>query len=539
MSVAVFFVAVSLLGLRFWLRATTPTPAVGGSYTEGLIGAPRFINPVLAQGSDADRDLTALVFSGLLKNTGDGTLAPDLAESVSVSEDQKVYTVQLRDTLVWHDGEPLTMDDVLYTIKTIQDPAIKSPLRPSFAGVKIQQLDRNIISFTLKDPFPSFLSALTVGIIPEHVWYSIPPAQAQLAEINLKPIGSGVYRFKSITKDSNGGIRSISLTRNDSYYGKVPFLKDLTFKFYGDVPTAVEALKNKNVEGLGFVPLEYQPELASLKTITLLELNLAQYTALFFNPERNEALKDKNIRRALTISIDRDRIIREALGNNAVPIDAPIIPGFTETNDIVIPYDTAQAMKLLDESGWKLPTATSSTRFKKDTELKIELTTVDQAQNQKALELIKQNWEALGVAANITVIPKEKIKKEIIEPHAYQALLFGQIINSPQDTYAFWHSSQNRHPGNNLSLLANKDIDSSLEQIRNASDTALIPQLYEKFVQKLAEEQFAVFLYSPNYLYPLSKKIQGVGSSFRIAAPSDRFASISSWYIETKRRLKH
>lgn len=537
-GMAIFGIAVILLMSRFWLQATVPTPAVGGSYTEGLIGSPRFINPVLAQGSDADRDLTALVFSGMLKNTGDGTLEPDLADSVAVSDDQKVYTVHLRDDLMWHDGEPLTIDDVLYTIKTIQDPAVKSPVRPSFAGVETNRVDDRTISFTLKEPFPSFRSALTVGIIPEHVWYSIPAAQAQLAEVNLKPIGSGPFRFKSLTKDSNGSIRSIALARNDGYYGKLPFIKELQFKFYGDVPTAVEALKNKNVEGLGFVPLEYQTELAVLKTISLLELNLAQYNALFFNPERNEALKDKNVRKALTISIDRDRIIREILGDNAVTVDAPIIPGFTETSDIMVPYDIEQAKKMLDDGGWKFPTATSTARFKKDTELTVEFTTVDQPQTEKALELIKANWETIGVAATIRVVPKEKIKKEVIEPRGYQALLFGQIISSAQDTYAFWHSSQNRHPGNNLAIFANKDIDSYLEQIRNASDPALVPGLYEKFVQKLAGEQFAIFLYSPNYLYPISKKIHGVASTFRITAPADRFATISSWYIDTKRRLK-
>ncbi|MBI4090801.1 MAG: peptide ABC transporter substrate-binding protein [Candidatus Komeilibacteria bacterium] len=537
-SVSIVFVALVLLGGRFWLRVTIPVPAVGGSYTEGLIGSPRFINPVLAQGSDADRDLTALVFSGILKNTSDGTLEPDLAESIVVSDDQKVYTVRLREKLTWHDGEPLTIDDVLYTIKTIKDPAVKSPVRASFAGVETDRIDDKTISFTLKEPFPSFRSALTVGIIPEHVWYSIPSAQAQLAEVNLKPIGSGPFRFRSITKDSNGSIRNIALARNDSYYGTLPFIKELLFKFYGDVPTAVEALKNKNVEGLGFVTLEYQTELAALKTISLLELNLAQYNALFFNPERNDALKDKGVRKALTISIDRDRIIREILGDNAVTVDAPIIPGFTETNDIVVPYDVEQAKKLLEESGWKFPAATSTTRFNKDAALAIELTTIDQPQNENALELVKESWESIGVATTIRTIVKEKIKKEVIEPRAYQVLLFGQIINSAQDTYAFWHSSQNRHPGNNLAPFANKDIDASLEQIRNASDPALVPGLYEKFVQKLAEEQFAIFLYSPNYLYPISKKIHGVASTFRITTPADRFATISSWYIATKRRLK-
>ena len=355
-ALLVFIIASALLGGRVWLRVTTAAPKSGGSYMEGLIGVPRFINPLLASSNDTDRDISSLVFAGLFRIDHTGGLVPDMADSISVSEDQKVYTIALKENLTWHDGEPISADDIVYTIHAIQDPALKSPLRITFTGIEIAPIDRKTIMFTLQRPFPSFLSALTVGILPEHIWYSIPTAQAHLAEYNIKPIGSGKYKFKSLTKDSTGVIRSMSLQRFDEFHGARPYIDELTFKFYSDFPTALEALQNKNVEGLSFLPISYQGALKDSKNIELKRLTIPQYNALFFNPEHNALLKDRVIRSALARAVDRDRIVREALGANGTAIMAPLIPGFdgdmTESNKLG--YDPESAKTILDAAGWKL-----------------------------------------------------------------------------------------------------------------------------------------------------------------------------------------
>ena len=538
-ALLVFIIASALLGGRVWLRVTTAAPKSGGSYMEGLIGVPRFINPLLASSNDTDRDISSLVFAGLFRIDHTGGLVPDMADSISVSEDQKVYTIALKENLTWHDGEPISADDIVYTIHAIQDPALKSPLRITFTGIEIAPIDRKTIMFTLQRPFPSFLSALTVGILPEHIWYSIPTAQAHLAEYNIKPIGSGKYKFKSLTKDSTGVIRSMSLQRFDEFHGARPYIDELTFKFYSDFPTALEALQNKNVEGLSFLPISYQGALKDSKNIELKRLTIPQYNALFFNPEHNALLKDRVIRSALARAVDRDRIVREALGANGTAIMAPLIPGFdgdmTESNKLG--YDPESAKTILDAAGWKLAEG-ASVRTKDETELAVRITTIDQDANIQAANIIRENWEAVALKASVDVISRDRIRKDIIEPRAYEILLFGQIITSGPDIYALWHSSQNLHPGNNLSVLANKDVDQTLETLRNTTDKAAQTELYQKFIDKIAEEAFGIFLYNPQYLYPISRSIHGTENLTRIAVPADRFASISDWYVKVSRNLK-
>ncbi len=537
-SIGVLVLALAALTVRVWFRMTEPAPKVGGTYIEGLVGSPRFINPLLAPGNDVDRDVSSLLFSGLLKNDAEGKLVPDLAQTITVSEDHKVYTVALREDLVWHDSEPLTTDDIVYTIKTIQDPAFKSPLRSSFATVETQRIDDRRVSFVLKESFPSFLSALTVGIIPEHIWYSIPPAQSHLAEANIKPIGSGAYQFKTLTKDTNGSVRNITIVRNERYHGVKPYIREITFKFYADFASAIEALKNKNVGGLGFLPLEYKGEVAANKAVEIKQLNLSQYTALFFNPEKNGLLKDKTVRKALALAIDRDRIVREALQENGAAIMAPLVPGmsYDGSDKDTGTYNPAEAARLLDESGWKR-TETSTVRIKDEVKLAVTLTNLDQRESTLAAAIIKENWNALDIETEVYTVPKNQ-RKDIIEPRNYQILIFGQLIASLQDLYAFWHSSQNRHPGLNLSVFANKDIDGALQALRSASDLTVQRDLYGKFQKKLNEETFAIFLYNTQYLYPISKKIKGTERLQSIASPSGRFTGIANWYLKTTRQIK-
>lgn len=537
-KITICVIAIGLLGVRFYWNNTTPVAAVGGSYTEGLVGSPRLINPLLTASSEADRDLTTLLFAGLLKINASGTLEPDLAEQYSVSEDQKEYTITLRDSLYWHDNEPLTLDDVIYTIETIQNPAFQSPLRSAFAGISLTTLDAKTLIIKLPAVSPSFPSTLTTGIVPKHIWYPIPTAQASLAEANIKPIGAGPYKFESLTKYTNGTVRQMNLTKHVRYHGGQPFIEKIIFKFYADSESAIDALKNKNVEGIGFLPVTYQAELEGTRGTTLHFLDLPQHRALFFNPEKNEALKEKSIRKALALSIDRERIVNEALGGNGKAVVSPVAPGLVSTmDDVASPYKPDEAIQLLNDARFTL-SEESSVRKKDDTELTITITTIDQRENIDVATLIQEGWQDIGVATDIVLVDRQEIRKNTIEPRNYEVLLFGQITTSAEDIYAFWHSSQIRHPGNNLSVLANKDIDATLQELRGTANEADRNALFTTFSGKLNEEAFAIFLYTPTYIYPVSEKVRGMDDVQYIPLPSYRFSTISNWYIKTKRQWR-
>ena len=341
------------IGGRFYFTNFLPTPVSGGEYTEGLIGAPQFVNPLLSQTNDVDSDLSRLLFSGLLRYDKDLNLVPDLATEYTINEDQTVYEFKLREDATWHDGTPLTADDVVFTILSIQDPEFKSPLLVSLRGIEIEKVDVYTVRFILPESFRSFLETMTFGILPEHIWGTVPAINANLTEYNLKPIGSGPWIFESLSKDRLGNIKAMKLARNEDFYGQVPFIKELTFKFYPDFITGVAALKNHSVEGLSFLPKELKKDLNG-SAPSVYSFHLPQHTTLFFNQSQNINLKADKVRQALAQSIDRSLILSEALQLEGELIDGPIPPGYLgyHPNLATIEFTPESAADLLTSAGW-------------------------------------------------------------------------------------------------------------------------------------------------------------------------------------------
>lgn len=531
----IIFVCLIVLGVTTYFRNTKEAPAFGGEYTEGLVGSPRYLNPLLAQTNDIDLDLSSLIFSGLFKHNQNLELVPDLASSYEISADGKVYTIYLRKDAKWHNGENFTADDVVFTLDMIHNPEFRSPLLPIFRGIKLEKIDDYTVKFTLLEPYAPFLENLTFGILPGHLWANIPPANANLAEYNIKPIGTGPFQFKSLTKDKSGNIRSYTLASDETFYDQKTYLKKITFKFYPDFESAVEALKSKEIEGLSYLPKEFKGTIKN-KDLQYYSFNLPQYTALFFNPKNNDNIKDKIIRQALANGIDRNKIISEALKGDGQKIDSPILPNFLGFNPDIKKYnfDPDAANSLLDQAGWKLA---DGKRMNKNKQLELTLTTVDQTEDSSAAEIIKKDWEALGIKVNLQIIPTGQIQKDIIEPRNYQIFLYSEIIGADPDPFPFWHSSQISNPGLNLAIIPDRNIDQLLEEARKTNNIEERKLKYIQFQNILAENVPAIFLYNPIYTYITSKDIKGINLS-RIIMPSDRFAEIEKWYINTKRAWK-
>lgn len=535
-TLIIFLLATFTLTTRIYFNHSELKPDFGGTYIEGLIGSPNLINPLLAS-SDVDRDLVRLLFAGLMKFDEQGNVVPDLAASFTIDPEQTTYTFTLRDDLYWHDGMPILADDIVFTIEKIKNPEFKSPLKSSFNGISVSRLNDQTVQFVLNEPFAPFLSIMTVGILPEHLWYSIPNFGAQLAELNKKPIGSGPYKFKSLVKETNGNIKNYILESYDKYHLGQAYIDELTLKFYPDFEVAAAALQNKNVDGLIYLPKSYKETIKN-KEVTFKNLHSPQYTAIFFNPEKKALLNDLKFRTALAASVDKDKILNEAINNDGQVIHSPILPdsfGYDpELKDEA--FDPNKASVMLDELGWK---KIENEQFRKKGEeiLTLKLSTVDQAENVKAATIIKDGWEAIGIKTDLDIIAKDKIRTDLIEPRNYEVLVFGEIININSGPYSFWHSSQIKHPGLNLSVLSNKDIDTYLENIRQNPSKDLQQSLYKDFQSKLSALHFAIFLYNPTYTYPVSRQLKGLENLNFVNLPADRFSNINSWYIKTKRKL--
>lgn len=537
----IIIVSGSMIGINWYRNASKILPAIGGEYIEGVVGTPKLINPILAQANEVDQDLSRLIFSGLLKQKGN-TLIPDLAESYSVSTDNLTYTFILRKNALWHDGTPFNTQDVIFTVRAIQNPEYKSLLYNTFSGVRISQIDDYAISFTLSQPFAPFPSLLTFGILPQHIFENIPPATAHLADFNIKnPVGTGPFQIKSLTKDSRGVIKGYTLAKNSNFYSQPPFIGQVTFKFYPDIQSAIEALNNKNIDGISNVANKYH-DLITEKNAVFLSFSLPQYTAIFLNGKSNKALGSIAIKKALTFALNRNDIVRKVLNSQGEVIYGPILPGSIGYNPELEEniYDPKKAETLLQEDGWKKtndPDQNKPALWRKENEiLTINLTTIDNPQTRAAASLVAQYWQDIGIAVKLTIISKEQLLDDVLKTRNYDALLFGNDLGNDPDPYAFWHSSQRDYPGVNLSLYRNEKVDALLEEARKISDPGERAKKYIEFQEILAKDIPAIFLYNPTYPYVINKKIKGI-SITRIITPADRFNEIEKWYIKTKRTL--
>lgn len=540
-------VAIILSGagwVWYWyVQNTTVIPRYGGNYSEALAGEPQFINPILISTNDVDRDLSVLIYSGLMKYDTEGNTVPDLAEKYEVSEDGLTYTFYLRKDVKWHDGEPFNADDVLFTVNAILNPDYGSPLRLSWQGINAEKRDDYTVVFKLPKPHFQFLDKTTLGILPRHIWSAVDPKNINLADANLKPVGTGPFVFNKFTKDKLGNIISFSLNANEKYYNGRPYIDTMELYFYEDENAALDAYKKGETMGLSYVSPKNRDQAATYNT-EIHKLKIPKYFSVFFNQSRNKALADKNVRAALLYAADKDEIISAIFKNNAAPVDSPVLPWLSSYNDNVKKYEFSDemAVKIFEDNGWKDKNGDGIREKivgtdKEPTNLEITLVTSDFTDHVQAGEILKKQWSAIGVKVNLENYVIDELKQKIIKQRKYDALLFGEVLSQNPDPYVFWHSSQKKDPGLNLSAYDDKTADQLLETARQAKSSGENEAALKKFQEVIMDDAPALFLYSPDYLYAVSKKVKNIGVK-NINVPSRRFSGIEKWYIETQRIKK-
>lgn len=534
---------IAMIAFLYWVGAlylanTEQVPEAGGAYTEGVAGQPRYVNPILSQTSDADADLVRLVFCGLYSYDATGKLRPEVAESLEVSEDGKVYTARLKQGVFFHDGNEVTADDVAFTVQAIQSPANKSPLRQNWQAVDVRVVDRYTIVFELKKAYFGFPENLTVGILPKHLWSDISADKFILADYNLAPIGCGPYRYADATRDSNGNILEYTLTAFEKYAGGAPYISKLTFRFYPDESGLIDAYLRKEVMGMQGISAEGADRLSERKSTEMREIATPRSFAVFFNQTTSVGLAFDEVRQAINTGTDRQAIIDTVLGGRGTEARGPFLPFMTEfAADLAWPaYDRDAANRLLDEKGWGRNA--DGIREKGDTKLMIDMYVPDWPELVKTSEVLKAQWKELGIELNPIVMSPGDLQRNTVQTREYQALLYGEQPMLDQDPYSFWHSTQKREAGLNLAQFDDQEADDALAQAREALDPEKRHELYRKFQEIYLRELPALFLFSPSYLYVTDGTVQGMGVE-KMNSSSDRFGDAAQWYIHTDRVWKH
>jgi peptide/nickel transport system substrate-binding protein len=540
-TVLVGVFALSALMLLFNVNEAfmVEVPAQGGTLREGVVGTPRFINPVLAI-RDADRDLSSLVYSGLLRSNGKGELVGDLAKSYTISEDGLVYTFILKDNLKFHDGAPVTADDVEFTIQKAQDGLLKSPRRANWEGVTIEKVNQKQIKFILKKPYSPFIENTTIGILPKHIWKSVDADEFSFSNYNVEPIGSGPYRIEKIERDSGGLPSSYELTPFKDYAGNIPHIEHIVLAFYPNEKALVEGYIRGEIESLSSISPE-EAEILRQRGVRIERAPLPRVFGIFLNQNQAPVFINQEVRTALDMSLDKKRIVNEALFGYGTPIASPIAPGLITGNGTTskVVYDPEGARALLEKNGWKLnANGILEKKTKKDTSLlQFSIVTSNAPELKRAAEIAKEEWGKLGAQVTLKFFDIGDLNQSSIRPRKFDALLFGEIIGRDLDLFAFWHSSQRNDPGLNIAMYVNSRVDKLLEEARTTSDKDMRIEKYRQFEEIISKEVPSIFTYAPDFIYIVPPKLKGFALG-QITTPDNRFENVSEWYINTDKVWK-
>lgn len=522
---------LGLLAHTAYSRTTVVVPDFGGTYIEGVAGNPRYINPLLCHYNTVDRDLAALIFSGLTMANERGEIVPDLATDWQISDDNLVYTFHLRDGVRWHDGVPFTANDVLFTINAIQDPDFQGlpALADLWRTVSVETPDAHTIRFTLQEPFAPFLDYTTIGILPAHLLADVPARLLPDSQFNAQPIGTGPFELAEISAEH------ALLQANIQYYRQRPLLDKIEFRFYPDYQSIVQAYQRGEVHGICRVLPEQLEAVSRDETLTLYTAPLSGYTLVFLNLDR-PFFQDARVRQALLWATDRQGIVDRLLNGQGIVAHSPIMPSsWAYKSDVFkYTYDPAKAEALLNEAGW-LDADRDGVREKEGTRLEFALLTNDDPTRVRIIEELARQWKQIGVKAIPQTAGVAGIVRDFLIPRQFDALLYAwQGFPPDPDPYPQWHVSQIGEDGQNYCGYNNDAANLVMEEARVIADRSRRAELYKEFQRYFAEDVPSLLLYYPVYNYAVSKTVFGVQVGPMIEA-CDRFRTVTNWYMLTKR----
>ena len=507
-------------------------PRPGGTYVEGVVGQLGSLNPLFGEATAGPNDLDALLFEPLVRVLPTGTVQGRLASRWEVSPDGRSYAFTLRPNARWSDGSLVTADDVVFTVRTVQDPQFPGALlNQSWKDIIATAVDANHVRFALPGHNAGFLANLELlNIVPAHVLAGKTMAELASASPNLNPVGTGPFRMVA-----NLGDR-IQLERNP-YAWRRPWLDSFMIRSFPSQAAALDALDRGQIDGLANLTPSGAAQQRANTQVTVLTTSTYQYAELLFNLKTDEPyFQDVRVRQAVAKAIDRTAIIRDVLGGQAVPDDSPIPRSITWAYDSAAqqpPYDPTAAAKLLDDAGW---TMVNGIRTKGTTSLSFGLTvSSDVPPYERVAEMVASQLSQVGIVAEVRPVTTASLIHDYLNPRTFDMTLTAFDNGPDPDVYSFWHSSQ-AHPGgfNFAGMKKNVFIDGDLEDGRNTLDLTARAKAYATFQEDFAKEVPAVFLYSPRYVMAVNRRIHGVRLDSAIE-PEERYAYVSDWYREVGR----
>ena len=508
-------------------------------YTEGIVSRVGIqnINPVFVEYNEADREVSRLVFSGLMKYDPEKRAIIDDIATLELNEEKTIYTFTLREGIRWHDGTPLTVEDVFFTFNDIvMNPAFPNEiLKTNFSGVNVEIIDESTIKFTLAKPNIFFSTNFTTGILPKHILEGVDPAELLQHDFNKKPVGSGPYMVVEPVERFGDGRQQVTLERDISYYGQVSEIEKLRLIVYPTMEQLVDDLGAVN--GVVKVTGEYILDFKDNERFNLFQYELPQYTAVFYNMEAPILKENEDVRVALQKAIDKDAIVDMFV--DKMRVDTPLMQ--LDQEEWKYQTNVEEANGLLKEADFNYPPEDKEKqgiRYDGDG-LALELNLIARLYDEgsdlynettKVVDYLQTAWESIGFSIQVEFLP-EDVFRDRVSKRSYDLLLVGQSLGYNLDTYSYWHSTQANPMGQNLSNYKSFGVDTLIEDIRFLFNQERREDALKELAEKIKDDAPAIFLYRPVYFYASDGKVSGV-SMEGVTYSSDRFSGIATWQFE-------
>lgn len=503
-------------------RLSDKNPAYGDILVRGDIGDASNLIPLLASDT-ASHNICGMVYNGLVKYDKDMNIVGDLAESWDISQNGMIITFHLRKGVKWHDGQPFTAADMLYTYQVTVDPKTPTAYAEDFLKVKkAEALDDYTFRVTYDKPFAPALISWSSSILPKHLLQGRDITKSTLSR---HPVGTGPYKFKEWVAG-----QKIVLVSNPDYFEGQPYIDGRITRIIPDTATMFLELRAQNLGMMGLTPLQYTRQTEN----NLFKNNFNKYKYLSFAYTylgynlKNPLFADKKIRQAISYAINKDEIISGVLLNLGKPANGPYKPGTWAYNDKVkiYNYNPQKARELLHEAGWtKLNNEGVLEKDGKPFAFEIVVNQGNETR-QKCAEIIQRHLKEIGIIVKIRVLEWSAFVTDFINKRRFDAVILGWTIPLDPDAYDVWHSSKTAPAELNFISYKNTEVDEMLEKGRSSFNQKERKKYYDRFQEILAEDQPYTFLYVPEALVIINKRIQGIEP-----APIGLEHNFIKWYV--------
>jgi peptide/nickel transport system substrate-binding protein len=507
-------------------------PAFGGSYVEGVVGGVAHLTPVLAE-TDVDRDVARLVFTGLTRSDREGEIVPDLAASMQVDDEGRVWTFEIREDARWHDAQPVVADDVIYTVRLLQDPLYDGPYAEAFREVTVERVGTRVVRFTLPGAYGPFAGSTTFPVLPAHRLGNLTFAQLAHDPFDRQPVGTGPFKVGMVDA------RDVTLLANLDFYRHAPertrpYLDRVVLRSHVDMSDALMALARGELDGVASVSTTDAERARPIRTIAVRSYPTNDYVALFLDlrPEK-PVFRDRAVRQAAATAIDRERVLNAAVDGRGRVADSIVPPtSWAYVPDVIVyEHSYEEAIGLLERAGWR-DTDADGIRDKAGVALRFALATSDEPARLAAARQISDDLRNVGIAAEVSSYPFGELVGTIIPARAFDALLVGITSTPDPDPYSFFHSSQTGAPGFNFSGYSTLPMDRALEAARQTADRAERKALWTPVFETISMEVPVIYLYFADHLHAQHTSVKGAKVA-QIVEPTQRFWDVEDWYIRT------